>query len=417
MLTRLTILPVISAFLVSTSFAANPAPKPSATSPSTAGPAAKAPASPAPKLGGKQVVDQTAQTIIFCYHRLVDKVRAPGTEITTPDFEAQMQMLKDKGITVIGMQDYLAWRRSEKAIPPRCAVITFDDGWKSQYEVAWPIMKKFGYPFTMFIYTEGVQGGHFGGGQAISWEQLAEMRDAGVDIEAHSATHQDLRKGYDVIKKKKTSGPEYEQWLQNEVVGCKQLLEQRLGIKVNCFAVPFGNYNEHVKEVARNAGYEAMFTVYGQPLTFNSPLDSLGRYAIEANKPKVFADAVKMIGTSTGGAAAVAEVGTAQLQTQPADGETVRTALPLIRANLSSMGQIDPASVQMRVSGLGVVPASYDAKTGTLAYQVTQKLRDKTCTVFISAKSEGKKVEAHWTFGIDENAAATSASPSAPPKK
>ncbi len=421
MFTRLTILPFISAFLLSTSFAANPTPKPSATSPSIAAPTAsaptKAPPSPAPKLGGKQVVDQTAQTIIFCYHRLVDKVRAPGTEITTPDFEAQMQMLKDKGITVIGMQDYLAWRRSEKAIPPRCAVISFDDGWKSQYEVAWPIMKKFGYPFTMFIYTEGVQGGHFGGGQAISWEQLAEMRDAGVDIEAHSATHQDLRKGYDVINKKKTSGPEYEQWLQNEVVGCKQLLEQRLGIKVNCFAVPFGNYNEHVKEVARNAGYEAMFTVYGQPLTFNSPLDSLGRYAIEANKPKVFADAVKMIGTSTGGAAAVAEVGTAQLQTQPADGETVRTALPLIRANLSSMGQIDPASVQMRVSGLGVVPASYDAKTGTLAYQVTQKLRDKTCTVFISAKSEGKKVEGHWTFGIDENAAAASTSPSATPKK
>jgi len=417
MLTRLTILPVISAFLLSTSFAANPTPKPSATSPSTASPTTKVLASPAPKLGGKQVVDQTAQTIIFCYHRLVDKVRAPGTEITTPDFEAQMQMLKDKGITVIGMQDYLAWRRSEKAIPPRCAVITFDDGWKSQYEVAWPIMKKFGYPFTMFIYTEGVQGGHFGGGQAISWEQLAEMRDAGVDIEAHSATHQDLRKGYDIINKKKTSGPEYEQWLQNEVVGCKQLLEQRLGIKVNCFAVPFGNYNEHVKEVAHNAGYEAMFTVYGQPLTFNSPLDSLGRYAIEANKPKVFADAVKMIGTSTGGATAVAEVGTAQLQTQPADGETVRTALPLIKANLSSMGQIDPTSVQMRVSGLGVVPASYDAKTGTLAYQVTQKLRDKTCTVFISAKSEGKKVEAHWTFGIDENAAATSTSPSATPKK
>jgi hypothetical protein len=55
------------------------------------------------------------------------------------------------------------------------------------------------------------------------------------------------------------------QWMQNEVVGSKQLLEQRLGIKVNCFAVPFGNYNEHVKEIARKSGYEAMFTVYGQP--------------------------------------------------------------------------------------------------------------------------------------------------------
>jgi peptidoglycan/xylan/chitin deacetylase (PgdA/CDA1 family) len=424
----------ISAFIFSFSFvvasvapAANsPAPAPA----KAAAPAASAAAS-APKPGGKQVVDQTAQTIVFCYHGLVDKVRYPGTQITPAAFEAQMQMLKDKGITVIGLQDYLAWRRSEKAIPPRCAVITFDDGLKSQYEVAWPIMKKYGYTFTMFIYTEGVRGGLFGGGEAITWEQLAEMRDSGIDIEAHSATHQDLREGHPITvvepgakrSRKKLSGPEYEKWIQGELVGSKQLLEQRLGIKVSCFAVPYGFYNEHVKEIARNAGYEAMFTVYGQPLTFSSPMDALGRYAIEANKPKVFEEAIKMIGTSTGGAAAVAEVGTSQLQTQPADGETVRTALPLLKANLTGMGQIDPASVQMRVSGLGVVPASYDAKTGTLAYQVTQKLRDKTCTVFITAKSsDGKKVEAHWTFGVEEGGApapapAASASPSPVKKK
>jgi len=373
----------------------------------------------------KPVVDQTAQTIIFCYHLLVDKVRYPGTEITPAVFEAQMKELKDRGITVIPMQDLLAWKRGEKNIPPRCAVISFDDGWKSQYEVAWPIMKKFGYPFTMFIYTEGVRGGSLGGGGAITWEQLAEMRDNGVDIQAHSATHQDLREGHTITlaspggKKTRTklTGPQYEQWVQNEVVGSKELLEQRLGIKVNCFAVPFGNYNEHVKKLARNAGYEAMFTVYGQPITFTSPLDSLGRYAIEANKPKVFADAVKMIGTSTGGAAAVAEVGAKDLATQPADGETVRTALPLIKANLSGIGQIEPGSVQMRVSGLGVVPASFDPKTGMVSYQVTQKLREKSVSVFVSAKSAGKKVEAHWTFGIEEGATRGTTSPPPTPKK
>jgi hypothetical protein len=283
--------------------------------------------------------------------------------------------------------------------------------------VAWPILKKFGYPLTLFIYTEGVRGGHFGGGEAMTWEMLSEMRDAGVDIEAHSATHQDLRKPYDKVAKKRLSPPEYEQWLQNEIVGSKQLLEQKLGIKVNCFAVPYGFYNEHIKEVCRNAGYEAIFTVYGQPITFNAPANSLGRYLIEANKPKVFTDAVKLIGTSAGGAAAVAEVGATNLSTQPTDGETVRTALPLIKANLSGIRSIDPGSVQMRVSGLGVVPVSYDPKTGAVAYQVTQKLRDKSCTVILSAKSEGKKIEAHWTFGIDEGAAATSTSPTPMPKK
>src|SRR5947199_9915949 len=330
-----------------------------------------APVTASPKIT-KPVVDQTAQTIIFCYLRLVDKIIYPETEITPADFEAQMKQLKDAGITVISMQDLLAWKRGEKNIPPRCAVITFDDGWKSQYEVAWPIMKKYGYPFTMFIYTEGVRGGALGGGGAITWEQLADMRDNGVDIEAHSATHQDLREGHTIRlvgpggKKTATklTGPQYEQWLQNEVVGSKQLLEQRLGIKVNCFAVPFGNYNDHVKEIARNSSYEAMFTVYGQPITFTSPMDSIGRYAIEANKPKVFEDAVKMIANSTGGGAAVAEVGAKDLATQPADGETVHTALPLIKANLSPIGAIEPGSVQLRVSGLGVVPANYDRKSG-----------------------------------------------------
>src|SRR5213083_3511404 len=403
--------------------------RPPLGSPSPAAAEAAAGSSPltaaSPAKISKPVVDQTAQTIIFCYHRLVDKVRYPGTEITPADFEAQMKQLKDAGITVISLQDLLAWKRGEKNIPPRCAVITFDDGWKSQYEVAWPMMKKFGYPFTLFIYTEGVRGGALGGGEAITWEQLADLRDNGVDIQAHTATHQDLREGHTVLviepggkrSRKKLTGADYEQWVQNEVVGCKQLLEQRLGIKTNCFAVPFGNYNEHVKELARNAGYEAMFTVYGQPITFTSPLDSLGRYAIEANKPKVFADAVSMIGASSGGGTAVAEVGPKDLTTQPADGDTVRTALPLIKANLSSVGQIEPGTVQMRVSGLGLVPVNFDPTTGTVSYQVPQKLRDKTCTVIVSAKSEGKKVETHWTFGIEEAAATAASSPAAAPKK
>src|SRR5437660_3214394 len=251
------------------------------------------------------------------------------------------------------------------------------------------------------------------------------MREKDVDIQEHSATHQDLREGHNIMlissggkrSRTKLTGPQYEQWVRNEVVGCKELLEQLLGIKVNCFAVPVGNYNQHVKELARNAGYEAMFTVYGQPITFTSALDSLGRYAIEANKPKVFEDAVKMIGASTSGGAPVAEIGAKDLATQPADGETVRTALPLIKANLTGIGQIDPGTVQMRVSGLGVVPVTYDPKTGTISYQVTQKLREKSCSVFVTAKSQGKKVEAHWTFGIEEGAGGHTKSPTPPPKK
>ena len=367
----------------------------------------------------RTAVDQNAEVIIYGYHRFVKKVHSAWTEILPEDFEKQMQELKNRGIPVIPMQDMLAWKRGEKNIPPRSAVITFDDGWKSQYEVAWPIMKKFNYPLTLFIYTEGVRGGKYGGGEAITWEQLAEMRDAGVDIQAHSATHQDLKKPYDKVTKRHLNPQEYQQWLDGEIGGSKQLLEQRLGIKANCFAVPFGNWNPQVKETSMRAGFEAMFTVYGQPITFRTSNDSIGRYLIEANKPKVFTDAIAMIATSSGGSNPVAQVGATELQSQPASGETVRTAMPLIRANVSSFGPIDANSVKMRVSGLGLVPASYDAKTSTVSYQVTQKLRDKACTVILEAMSGGKRVQAQWSFAIEDAtaAAAPAVSPAGTPKK
>lgn len=364
----------------------------------------------------KPSVDQNAQVIIYGYHRFEKQVRRPDTEMTPEMFEAQMKELQDKKIPVIGLQDFLAWKRGEKNIPPRAAILTFDDGWKSQYEVGWPILKKYGYPFTLFIYTEGVKGMRFGGGAAMSWEQLGEMRDAGVDIQAHSATHQDLRKAYDKVQKKPLNPEEYQQWLTNEVIGSKQMLEAKLGIRVNAFAVPFGYINDPVRQFISKAGYEAVFTVYGQRLTYTSPNDSLGRYLMEGNKPKVFSDAASFGGAIGGtGAAPVAEMSTEQLQAQPAAGETVKTALPLIRANLATMGEIEPGSVQMRVSGLGVVPATFDDKTQTVTYQPTQKLRDKSCTVIISARSAGKKVEANWTFSIDEagGSAASAASPAA----
>jgi hypothetical protein len=227
-----------------------------------------------------------------------------------------------------------------------------------------------------------------------------------------------LRKPYDKVARKKLSPEEYEEWLQKEIGGSKQMIEQKLGVKVNCFAVPYGFHNDHVRDVVMKAGYEALFTVYGQPITMHTPLNSVGRYLMEANKPKTFTDAIAAIATTATGPA-VAEVAVSNLQTQPADGETIKNPLPLIKANIASLGAIDPGTApEMRVSGLGKVDSSFDPKSLTVAYQVTQRLKDKTVTVIVSAKSDGKKVETHWTFNIDDGSGpppAASVAPSAAP--
>jgi peptidoglycan/xylan/chitin deacetylase (PgdA/CDA1 family) len=416
MRTRLTIVLLLCGLVLSGCKKGNRLSKARPLSNSSPSPAVAVAAAPTPApTPSKPAIDQSAQVIVFGYHRFEKKVRRPDTEITPEAFEAQMKALQDQKIPVIGMQDFLAWKRGEKAIPPRAAIITIDDGYKSGYEVAWPILKKYKYPFTLFIYTEGIKGGKFGGGEAMSWEQLAEMRDAGVDIQAHSATHQDLRKPYDKVTKRRLNPQEYSEWLNAEVGGSKETLEHKLGIRVNCFAVPFGYYNDTVKEAAKKAGYEAVFTVYGQKLTYGSPNDSLGRYMIEANKPKVFESAISFGGSSGAASAAVEEIPLGSINPQPADGSTAPTK-PLIKANLGAIGGIEPGSVKLRVSGLGLVPAIYDPASKMISYQVTQPLRGDSCSVIVEAKIGGKKAEARWAFTVKEAAVkAKDAAPAASP--
>ncbi len=349
-------------------------------------------------------IDLSSQVVVLCYHRFEDKPK-DSLAIKPADFEAQLQILKDNGISVISMQDFLAWRRGEKSIPAKSAIISIDDGYNSGYSVAWPILKKFGYPFTMFIYTDYVKGGPKSGGQSVSWEQLAEMRDAGVDIQSHTVTHSSLS-----AKKGKTD-EQYREFLKNEIAGSKELLERQLGIPVKAIAYPYGLHNEAVREAVKQAGYEAAFTVYGQRIGHGAEATLIGRYAIESNKPKVFEQAANFTGSVEGGDGAGAMPAAVTMVTQPSDGETVSDPSPEIKANLASLGNVDPKSVTMRISGVGLVPATYDPETKLVSYKLTQKLYTGQVTVIVGATVNGRKTEARWSFNVGSKDASSSETP------
>jgi peptidoglycan/xylan/chitin deacetylase (PgdA/CDA1 family) len=341
----------------------------------------------------------TASVAVLGYHRFENPPH-DSLAISTKDFEAQMQRLKDSGITVISMDDFLKWRRGEKEIPPRSAIITIDDGYVSGYDEAWPILKKLGYPFTMFVYTNYIGTG----GKSISWQQLAEMRDAGVEIGSHTVSHNWLthKRGKDHTE------ANYNDWLWNELRGSKELLESHLGINVRTLAFPYGVSNEEVKATAAKAGYEALFTVNGIKTRVSSPAaDSIGRYIVENNKPNIFADAANFGGGTSvpvSAVAASAQPAAAAMITQPMEGETISTATPLIQANLAVLGKIDPKTVEMQLSGFGPVPATYDPASGLIRYQTTQKIREKNCTVTVTAIASGKKVSTRWSFNVEPQA-------------
>jgi hypothetical protein len=82
--------------------------------------------------------------------------------------------------------------------------------------------------------------------------------------------------------------------------------------------------------------------------------------------------------------------------------------------NLATFGAVDPKSVEMRISGFGIVPATYDPASQLLTYPMHQRLREKEITVIVSARTGGRKASASWSFRFDPNAGATPA-PTAPP--
>jgi hypothetical protein len=231
----------------------------------------------------------------------------------------------------------------------------------------------------------------------MSWGELREMRDAGVDIQSHTVNHQNLR-----IKKGKFQSQfaSYEEWLNNEIAGSKKQLEANLGISVKALAYPYGNHNEQIRAAAMEAGYEAAFSVYGQKLTYQSAPDHLGRYAIESTKPKIFTDALAMIGGGgeVESAPAVTMLAAASMVTVPAEGEAVQTDRPEIRLNLATLGDVENGTVEIRISGVGAVPVKYDPVSKNAEAVLVQPLRDRHVTVIVSATVHGRRVETRWGF-------------------
>ncbi len=169
-------------------------------------------------------------------------------------FEAQMQYLRDNAFHVVALSALVADLRGGPAVPARSVVITFDDGWITQYRDAWPILQRFGLTATFFVFPNPIgRDARF-----MTWEQLQVLVRAGMTIGSHSRTH----------PKMTALTP---QALRDEVGGSRRALESRLGTAVEFFSYPFGEHPPEVEAAVRDAGYRAARGFPGGPL--NAPDD------------------------------------------------------------------------------------------------------------------------------------------------
>lgn len=160
--------------------------------------------------------------------------------VTPETFEAELAYLRDAGYhptTFHALETYLA---SSTPLPSKPIIICFDDGWQDQYVYAFPILEKYHDTATFFVYTNGIGKKSF-----LSWSQLSTLVQAGMTIGDHSKSHPYL-----------TKIASHAQLVQ-EIVDSKYELEDRLGISVDEFAYPFGQYNPAIIALIKKAGFKS----------------------------------------------------------------------------------------------------------------------------------------------------------------
>jgi peptidoglycan/xylan/chitin deacetylase (PgdA/CDA1 family) len=200
---------------------------------------------------------------ILCYHRFADRCES-SLCMTTSLFSEQMRYLKENHYGVISMSDladFLAYRR---ALPPKSVVINLDDGYRSAYEVAYPILKKYGFTATIFIYTDFIGAT----ANSLTWDQLRKMKADGFEVGSHSVSHCDLTK-----EKEGEDNDQYMERIRNELFVSKQIIDQKLNQNTAYFAFPYGDYNHRVLSLCEEAGYKLGLSVKrgGNPF-FSDPL-------------------------------------------------------------------------------------------------------------------------------------------------
>lgn len=178
---------------------------------------------------------------ILMYHSVSPLAKASNRlSVSVHSFERQMRFLKERQYNVVPLVK-LAELIREKKVAPRTVAITFDDGYKDNYIYAFPILKKYNLPATIFIIVNEVGRPQ---GDRLGWNEIMEMRDSGlIAFGSHTLTHKYLEE----IKT--------EEELRKEIFDSKRILEEKLSRQVDIFSYPSGAFTPFMRKLVIDAGY------------------------------------------------------------------------------------------------------------------------------------------------------------------
>ena len=189
---------------------------------------------------------------ILTYH----SIDSSGSVIsTTPEnFRKQMEILARSSLQVLPLREIARQILEKRNLSKNGVAITFDDGFRNAYDIAFPVLKEYSFPATVFLVTSFCEKNNRWHGQPdqiptfelLKWDEIAKMSDV-VDFGIHTANHPDLTK---------VSGTR----LQDEIQGAREDLIQRTGKSQQAFAYPYGKQSAEARTIVEKNFYAACST-------------------------------------------------------------------------------------------------------------------------------------------------------------
>jgi len=217
------------------------------------------------------------KALVICYHCIKDEAWPHLRPAKVVDFKNQMQYLS-KVYSPISLERMAQHIQNGTSLPSKAIAVTFDDGYRDNYENAYPILKEYNIPATFFLTT-----GFIGTGEIpawdkgyytsektlmLSWEQVREMSDSGISFGSHTLSHPFLTR----IPRKQA---------QKEIHLSKDIIEQQIGKPVTTFAYPSGNLDSEIKGIVKEAGYSAAVSTIPGYNSMHDDVHALKRNVIQ----------------------------------------------------------------------------------------------------------------------------------------
>ena len=179
---------------------------------------------------------------ILGYHRVGAFKGDHVPTVSAEAFERQMSCLARWRYRVLDLEQMVAALDGGQRALRRSVVVTFDDGYEETCTVAWPILKRFGFPATVFVASDEVGRPGF-----VTWDQVTQMANDGLTVGSHTMSHSYLP----LLS---------EDRLSRELLDSKRIIEERIGTAVRFLSYPVGGFTPQAQAIAREAGYLAACT-------------------------------------------------------------------------------------------------------------------------------------------------------------